>query len=65
VNVSAGLELEITESKPVTLSLGVAIFPDQAANSEELVKAGDVAQYEAKRAGRSRVVVSRADYGRP
>jgi diguanylate cyclase (GGDEF)-like protein len=48
----------------ITLSLGVATFPDQAATAEELVKAGDVALYEAKRAGRDRVVVSRADYDR-
>ena len=49
----------------ITLSLGVAIFPDQAANSQELVKAADVALYEAKRAGRDRVIASRADYGMP
>jgi diguanylate cyclase (GGDEF)-like protein len=47
----------------ITLSLGVATFPDQAANSGELVKAADVALYEAKRAGRNRVVVARTDYG--
>jgi diguanylate cyclase (GGDEF)-like protein len=46
----------------ITLSLGVAMFPGQASHSEELVKAADVALYEAKRAGRDRVVVSRADY---
>jgi diguanylate cyclase (GGDEF)-like protein len=40
----------------ITLSLGVAIFPDDAANPEELVKAADVALYEAKRAGRNRFI---------
>ena len=41
----------------ITLSLGVAIFPDHAAASAALVKAADVALYQAKSGGRNRVVM--------
>ncbi len=39
----------------VTLSLGVACFPDHAESVEMLVKAADQALYRAKKAGRNRV----------
>jgi diguanylate cyclase (GGDEF)-like protein len=41
----------------ITLSLGVAIFPDHAFEAAALVKAADVALYQAKRGGRDRVVM--------
>ena len=41
----------------ITLSLGVAIFPDHASGAAALVKAADVALYQAKRGGRNRVVM--------
>jgi diguanylate cyclase (GGDEF)-like protein len=44
----------------VSASFGVAIFPRHADNAEALLRAADEALYEAKRAGRDRVVVSRA-----
>jgi diguanylate cyclase (GGDEF)-like protein/PAS domain S-box-containing protein len=40
---------------PVTLSLGVAVFPDHGTTAEELVRAADAALYRAKAAGRDRV----------
>lgn len=42
----------------VTLSLGVAIFPDHGSTSEELLKAADIALYNAKHKGRDRIEVA-------
>jgi diguanylate cyclase (GGDEF)-like protein len=42
----------------VTLSLGVASWPDQALSPEELLKAADKALYRAKQKGRNRVEVA-------
>jgi diguanylate cyclase (GGDEF)-like protein len=39
----------------VTISMGVACFPEDADNSEELIKQADQALYRAKRAGRNNV----------
>jgi diguanylate cyclase (GGDEF)-like protein len=41
----------------ITLSLGVAIFPDHASEAAMLIKAADVALYQAKGEGRNRVVM--------
>jgi diguanylate cyclase (GGDEF)-like protein len=43
---------------PVTLSVGVAEFPENGNSGEALIAAADGALYEAKRAGRDRVAVS-------
>jgi diguanylate cyclase (GGDEF)-like protein len=45
---------------PVTLSLGVALFPEDGANMESLVRAADAALYEAKNTGRNRVMMTHA-----
>ena len=42
----------------ITLSLGVAIFPDHASEAAAMVKAADLALYQAKSGGRDRVVMS-------
>jgi diguanylate cyclase (GGDEF)-like protein len=42
----------------VTISLGVAIFPEHAADSEGLLKAADAALYRAKEGGRNRVMMA-------
>jgi diguanylate cyclase (GGDEF)-like protein len=42
----------------VTLSLGVAIFPEHGVTSTGLLRAVDAALYRAKHEGRSRVVVA-------
>lgn len=53
--------LEKTNSpygRPITLSAGVASFPETASNSADLLEAVDQALYEAKRKGRNRVLVA-------
>jgi diguanylate cyclase (GGDEF)-like protein len=45
---------------PVTLSFGVATFPEHGASPEQLMRAADEALYRAKVAGRDRVVVADA-----
>jgi diguanylate cyclase (GGDEF)-like protein len=41
----------------ITLSMGVAVFPDHASEATALVKAADVALFHAKSGGRNRVVM--------
>lgn len=43
----------------LTVSIGVAVCPDQATSLEDLILKADGALYEAKAAGRDRVVISR------
>ena len=45
---------------PITVSLGLALFPDHTAGPDSLIRVADEALYEAKRAGRDRVIVGRA-----
>jgi diguanylate cyclase (GGDEF)-like protein len=47
----------------ITLSLGVAIFPDHGSNAATVVRAADVALYQAKHAGRNRVEMAAAKSG--
>lgn len=47
-------EAEFSHQK-ITISIGVAAFPEDAACVEELVRRADVALYEAKQSGRNRV----------
>jgi diguanylate cyclase (GGDEF)-like protein len=47
------------ERAPITISVGVASYPDCGDDVDEVVRAADVALYEAKRAGRNRVMVAR------
>jgi diguanylate cyclase (GGDEF)-like protein/PAS domain S-box-containing protein len=46
----------------VTASIGVAMFPEHAQTVETLVKAADIALYEAKHGGRDRVVLAVETY---
>ncbi len=43
------------EELRVTISIGVAIFPSDGKDSQDLVEAGDAALYQAKQTGRNRV----------
>ena len=49
------------QSLRVTASLGIAYFPSQAADSDELVAKADIAMYQAKQAGKNAWRVYRAD----
>jgi diguanylate cyclase (GGDEF)-like protein len=49
--------------KHVTVSIGVAMFPDDAKTAEELLKTADAALYDAKRSGRNRVSVHERNKG--
>jgi diguanylate cyclase (GGDEF)-like protein len=50
----------------VTVSVGVATFPEDASNAPELLRAADAALYQAKELGRNRVEVSSiAGHGTP
>ncbi len=52
-----------TSSEPITatVSIGVASYPADAANAQELIYRADVAAYRAKAQGRNRVVVASDD----
>jgi diguanylate cyclase (GGDEF)-like protein len=42
---------------PITLSVGIAMFPDHGENGQAVLQAADAAMYRAKQAGRNRVVI--------
>ncbi len=52
-----GTQVRLGDStlEPVTLSIGIALFPNNGTNPEELLKAADSALYRAKKEGRDRV----------
>jgi diguanylate cyclase (GGDEF)-like protein len=50
--------LVVSESQRLTLSLGVAAFPGHGTTARELIETADSALYEAKSAGRDRVVTA-------
>lgn len=57
--VRAQLTKHSPAAGPITLSFGIAAYPGNGLNGEALIGAADEALYEAKRAGRDRVVVAR------
>jgi diguanylate cyclase (GGDEF)-like protein len=49
-------EMKVENLPPVTISLGIATFPHDGTDPEDLIKKADAAMYAAKRAGRDQVV---------
>jgi diguanylate cyclase (GGDEF)-like protein len=58
------LEYQGRALEAVTLSLGVAGFPEHGATMETMLEAADTALYRAKREGRNRVVVASRETAR-
>ncbi len=48
----------VRHQRMITVSIGVAVMPDNGSDVQILIKAADVAVYEAKRAGRDRVALA-------
>ena len=46
---------------PVTLSIGISLFPDHGTNAQKLLQAADNALYRAKNSGRNRVVMEQIE----
>jgi diguanylate cyclase (GGDEF)-like protein len=75
INVKCGYEMkelagaatssQSMEVPNVTVSVGVASFPDHASDSESLVKAADNAMYVSKRSEKDKVVVSETALASP
>jgi diguanylate cyclase (GGDEF)-like protein len=49
-------KMKFEDLPPVTISLGIATFPHDGTDPEDLIKKADAAMYAAKRAGRDQVV---------
>jgi diguanylate cyclase (GGDEF)-like protein len=47
----------------ITASFGIAVFPDHAQDTDDLLRVADMALYAAKGAGRNRIVVGRRKDG--
>jgi diguanylate cyclase (GGDEF)-like protein len=61
MKVATRIRAEVEDSaakagQPLTVSIGVTTFPDDASGRDELLDKADWAMYEAKRAGRNRVL---------
>src|SRR5262245_29111521 len=52
-----GIEYEGQVVGPITVSIGIGIFPDHGDNVDVVLRAADMALYQAKQLGRNRVVV--------
>jgi diguanylate cyclase (GGDEF)-like protein len=51
------IEYEGRRVGPITVSIGIGIFPDHGDSVEAVLRAADDAMYQAKQLGRNRVVV--------
>ncbi|MCZ8250883.1 MAG: EAL domain-containing protein [Hylemonella sp.] len=55
--ISEPVQTSIGQSVSVTASIGIALFPEHADNTDDLIRAADTAAYEAKANGRNRYTV--------
>ena len=55
---SSGSIRRIVVLKPITISAGVAIFPEHGSTGKDVIRAADAALYRAKEEGRDRVCLS-------
>lgn len=66
-NAVAHMNMPQVNEKPlpnITVSLGIAVYPDHGATLEEMLQASDRALYESKRAGRNRATLYVAEIER-
>jgi len=49
-------EIKFEDLPPITISLGIATYPQDGTDPEDLIRKADAAMYAAKRAGRNQVV---------
>ena len=56
---------EIQPSKNLTISLGLASFPEDAKNKESLIALADSALYQAKAAGKNRTYIYSKETAKP
>lgn len=56
-------KISLNEDEPITLSLGVATYPDHGLNEEELIEKADQALYHSKNTGRNRTTLWDAHIG--
>jgi len=54
-------EYEGNVLKNITLSIGVAIYPDHGETGESIIRAADIALYKSKHEGRDRVTIAHAE----
>jgi len=52
-------ETAVDGTPPLTASIGIALFPDHARTPSDLLRCADTAMYQAKQAGKRRVVLYR------
>lgn len=61
----SSVEVAAQQTINVSVSIGLAVFPEHATNGQELIALADSALYEAKRAGRNQVRVAGPDAQSP
>jgi len=59
--IAERIRLAVQRSSPLTISVGVACFPQTSLDEDQLLPRADAALYSAKNQGRNRVVVASPD----